>query len=204
MILKWDYYSEQELKQKTYGFFLTLYPDSKTYDCQKVLDWVKEDAEAGEIYMYAYILHDKDEGDKPHYHIAIKYRTRRYLRAFLIKFMLWNYNPNQYDTCIRNWKSTLNYLIHNTKASEHKYQYSEDEVISNIPETIYSLRRHKDDEDIFRDIVDYIYNPDFSQMKLKWVFDYCLQNEDRYMYVYYKKSYLITNMIKEKNQGCLT
>lgn len=169
----------------------TLYPDSVDYDTKIVLDSIKT------ADQWAYILHDKEDA-KQHYHVAIKFNNRRKLSTLIDEYGLWNYNPNNEDMFIKSWKGCLNYLIHNTKTSMNKYQYSEDEVISNIPEVIENLRHSKDNDDIFLEICDYIIQEDYPSFQK--VLTYCRNKDDKYIKVLVNKkySYQIDMLIKER------
>lgn len=192
MFIKCKYITDQELTQRAYSFMFMLYPDSTEYDCNTVLNCILQ------ADYWAYILHDKEEGVKPHYHIAVKFNNQRKLSGIINDWGLWNYNPNNERIVISSWKGALNYLIHNTKDSINKYQYSEDEVESNIPEIIDNLRNHKDYDDIFLEICDYIVNG--YHINYYAVLDYCRKKDDKYIKVLLNKrySYYISNLIKER------
>lgn len=107
-------------------FCLELYPDAENYDCETVLGNVESVAE------YAYILHDKDTNDegelkKPHYHVCIRYKNPRKISTVARAMGI----PENYVQFCNNWKSSLKYLIHDTKDSRGKFQYSVSEIVTN-------------------------------------------------------------------------
>lgn len=202
MFIEYPYFTKEELSKRGYNFAFMLYPDSSTYECDRILKFIKilADDEFEDLTSYAYILHDKDD-DKPHYHICIKYKNGKKIQTVLNQFQLWNYNPNDNDVIIKkgHWIGALNYLIHNTRESKSKYQYSEDEVISNIQETINNLRVSKDKEDIFLDIYDYIKEtPYITYTK---VIEYCKSQDRNYLKCFLDRTnnFTFSNLIKERN-----
>lgn len=199
MNITYEWFNDSELKEKGYAFTFVLYPDSNTYDTDFVLKAVKMYYEGKKLENFAYILHDKDEG-KPHYHIDIKYKNQMRVQTVLNDFALWNYNPNEEDIIIRSWRGALNYLIHNTENSKHKYQYPTDEVVSSIPEVIDNLRISKDKIDIFNDIIDYISSYD-GYVSTTQVLKYCRSKDEKYLKVMLDRqyNYTISNVIKEHN-----
>lgn len=208
MFIKYPNFTENELTRRGYNYFIQLYPDSPDYNCKNILDLVELEALAqdSDIKQFAYIYHDKDDAE-PHYHLAIKFYTNLRLKDFLDRYGLWNYNPHGSDIIVGKsnkkydrWIGCLNYLIHNTKDSLDKYQYSEDEVISNIPETIQNLRVGKDNIDIFDDIVDYI-TDDNHRVTYKSVIQYCRKKDRAYTRCFLDRTnnFIFTNLIKERN-----
>ena len=76
---------------------------------------------------YAFILHDKDDGVKAHYHIALRFDTPRKSD----QIAKWFDVP---ENCIAKvkgkWKDILKYLTHEN--AKEKYQYSEEDVTCNF------------------------------------------------------------------------
>lgn len=200
MIIKYPYFTEEEIKQKGTNFALELYEKSESYDTTWVLLKIQQMATQGKVKEYAYILHDKDDA-KPHYHICIKFNDQIRLQTVLNDLQLFNYNPNNNQVIIGKdrWYGALQYLIHNTKDSKDKYQYSEDDVKSNIPEIINGLRNQKDSIDIFNDIVDYIKSLDYPTYTA--VIDYCNKHSRDYMKCFMSRSnnFIFSNIIKERS-----
>lgn len=76
---------------------------------------------------YAIILHDKDMDTKPHYHIAIRFKNSQNF-DYVAK---WFGVESQFVGTVKGkWQDILKYLTH--KNAPEKYQYNEDEVISNF------------------------------------------------------------------------
>ena len=76
---------------------------------------------------YAFILHDKDDGVKSHYHIALRFDNPRKSDQIAKWFDI----PENCVCKIKGgWKDVLKYLIHEN--AKEKYQYSLDEVTSNF------------------------------------------------------------------------
>ena len=136
-------YTKREQKEDR-KFQAIIYPDSKEYDCQQLLErlkyyWTK----------YYYVLHDKDEyleedfdryvaendgkepdwkvGDKkkPHYHVIGYTDSPCLLGRAAIKFGI----PSNQVQQVKNMKSAVSYLIHMN--NPEKYQYGKEEVKSN-------------------------------------------------------------------------
>lgn len=202
MSSKYPYFTDEELQKKGWNFALMLYSISDSYNAISFIQDIEKCAELGVVKQYAYIYHDKD-GDKPHYHICIKFCEQLRIQTFLNRFSLQNYNPNNSDIVIQKdkWLGALNYLIHNTKESKDKYQYSEDEVKSNITGTINNLRNKQDTIDIFNDIADFInesYCPTYRN-----VLDYCRGRGNHYVKCFINRgnNYIFSNLIKERTMG---
>ena len=79
---------------------------------------------------YAGIVHDKDEGVKPHVHIMVKLLNSDMTADSLCK---WFKDEPQYINIKKSkWGSKLSYLLHRTDGDKDKYQYSPEEVRSNF------------------------------------------------------------------------
>lgn len=200
---KYEWFSETELTRQGYNFMFEIYPDSFDYNCFNTLNTIQELASNVNhpLKEYAYILHDKDNV-KPHYHVCIKYRNPTRIKSVLNALNLEHYNPNNTDMIIskNHWTEALNYLIHNTKGCEDKHHYSEDEVISNIPDVINNLRTIIDEIDIFNEIAQFIdegYNPTYQN-----VVKFCNSKGRAYMRCFLKRSnsFLFSEMIKERKE----
>lgn len=131
---------------KSYEHFLVSYLPSLD-DVQNVLN-----LKAKQIVSYAYILHDKDyytadvidkdngevlhlkgELKPPHIHIYLRLVNNREMgeiRRWFESKDEGGLKINCLTQIVRDRVSCINYLIHNTKASKDKYQYSVDDVIS--------------------------------------------------------------------------
>ena len=106
------------------------------------------------IEKFAYIVHDKDKGVEPHLHLAVRLKD-----SYDSKYVAqWFGVKEQYLSKVKGrFKDLLSYLTH--KNAIDKYQYSDDEVISNfdwvaergaVGKSGYSKRV----EDIINGIVD--------------------------------------------------
>lgn len=115
-------------------FFIVLYPDSESYDCDSLLKVVESFPE------YAYILHDNDvipetgELKKPHYHCVVR-TSPSLLSTILNKFDGLSANfvevSHEFKWCIR-------YLCHYD--DPEKFQYSSELIHHNIVDINLYLR----------------------------------------------------------------
>ena len=108
-------------------FLGILYPDSESYDCQKVLSRLEDT-----FSDFAYIIHDKDvneEGEikKAHIHWCGKKSSPAPLSTISNALGV---EANNIKFC-RNWKLSLRYLIH--ADNPEKFQYDPDKVTANFP-----------------------------------------------------------------------
>lgn len=79
---------------------------------------------------WAFIIHDKDEGVKPHVHCVMHFDNARYASSISKLF-------NDSENSIEYWNGRIgnaySYLIHRTqKAHSEKYQYSPNDVTANF------------------------------------------------------------------------
>lgn len=120
--------------KKYRSFGGTLYPDSESYDCEKLLSIVQS-----KFIDWAFILHDRDVDDngelkKPHYHWVGR-ATPRCL-SVVCNFMGL---PENDIEIVKNFDNMVQYLIHLNDID--KFQYSPDDVESNLPNIGQLLRR---------------------------------------------------------------
>lgn len=114
------------LTSKRRVFFIELYPDSTSYDCDELLKIARGFPE------YAIILHDKDvnyvtgECKKPHYHIVVRC-TPTLIGTISNKFLGLE---NRFIEVTHEFRWCIRYLIHLDDIN--KYQYPHDAVESNI------------------------------------------------------------------------
>lgn len=161
-----------------------LYPDSTTWNSYKQIDniWDSYNETADIIY----ILHDKDPGEKPHYHLFIRFkgnvsRTKFQetydisggsifnIKEFREKFQL---NPAISKEMIFGWDGCVRYTAHRTESAASKYQYPLNEITANFDYTKY-----------FKEL-----NPDEPPIKvmrriIKWAKKYSANIEDVMAYV---------------------
>lgn len=109
------------------NFLGVLYPDSESYDCQKVLSRIEDT-----FVDFAYIVHDLDvnengEVKKAHIHWCGKRSSPAPISTVANALGI---AENSIEFC-KNWKYSLRYLIHADNSD--KFQYSPDKVTANFP-----------------------------------------------------------------------
>lgn len=106
-------------------FVLLLYEESTSYNFEEVLSAACDYAEE-----WSYIRHDKDVEDdelkKPHYHVALKFKSARTRKAISKKIGL----PENYIERALTWKSANEYHIHLNE--EDKYPYDMHDVVASF------------------------------------------------------------------------
>lgn len=202
--LKKDY-TQRELKESR-CFLALIYPDSEAYDCEIVLNRLP-------YYWdnFYYILHDKDVyleldydkyvaengkepdwkiGDlkKPHYHL-IGYCSPTTLGRAATKFGL----PSNYvQVAEKPLKDNVQYLIHIKEP--WKFQYSEEEIITNDGQISTKLRVKVDAEEKASMLLEVIFTSEIcsitelSQYAIK---NHCWDELRRGQHIY-------SNLIREK------
>lgn len=130
--------------KKFRSFAGTLYPDSESYDCEHLLSIIRS-----KFIDWAYILHDKDTDDngelkKPHIHWVGRAtpRTLSVVSNFL------GFPENDIEI-VKNFDNMVMYLIHLNDID--KFQYSSDDVETNLP-NIGQLLRRKSEGQIVKDL----------------------------------------------------
>ena len=130
--------------KKYRSFAGTLYPDSESYDCERLLSVIRS-----KFIDWAYILHDKDTDDngelkKPHIHWVGRAtpRTLSVVSNFLGL-------PENDIEVVKNFDNMVMYLIHLNDID--KFQYSPDDVDTNLP-NIGQLLRRKSEGQIVKDL----------------------------------------------------
>lgn len=130
--------------KKFRSFAGTLYPDSESYDCEQLLSVIRS-----KFIDWAYILHDKDTDDngelkKPHIHWVGRAtpRTLSVVSNFLGL-------PENDIEVVKNFDNMVMYLIHLNDID--KFQYSPDDVETNMP-NIGQLLRRKSEGQIVKDL----------------------------------------------------
>lgn len=123
--------------KKFRSFAGTLYPDSESYDCEILLSTIRS-----KFIDWAYILHDKDvdkNGDlkKPHIHWVGR-ATPRCLSVVSNFLGL----PENDIEVVKNFDNMVMYLIHLNDID--KFQYSPDDVETNLPNIGQLLRRQSE------------------------------------------------------------
>lgn len=123
--------------KKFRSFAGVLYPDSESYDCELLLSVIRS-----KFIDWAYILHDKDTDEngvlkKPHIHWVGR-ATPRCLSVVSNFLAL----PENDIEVVKNFDNMVMYLIHLNDID--KYQYSPDDVESNLPNIGQLLRRQSE------------------------------------------------------------
>lgn len=122
------------LTSKRRVFFIELYPDSESYNCNDLLKVVESFSE------YAYILHDMDvkietgEMKKPHYHCVIR-TNPSLLSTIQNKFKGLS---SQFIEVSHEFKWCIRYLVH--LDDSEKFQYPQENIHSNISDLLLYLR----------------------------------------------------------------
>lgn len=123
--------------KKFRSFAGTLYPDSVSYDCETLLSTIRS-----KFIDWAYILHDKDVNEngelkKPHIHWVGR-ATPRCLSVVSNFLGL----PENDIEVVKNFDNMVMYLIHLNDID--KFQYSPDDVETNLPNIGQLLRRQSE------------------------------------------------------------
>lgn len=81
-------------------------------------------------HKYALIVHDKDEGVEPHVHVMLDFgKNARYITAIA---KLFDDKPQFIQKWDKRGENGFAYLVHRTKSSKDKFQYSLSEVKANF------------------------------------------------------------------------
>ena len=136
-------------------------------DINEVIGKIKE---LENLDRYAYILHDKDEGVKPHYHILIRMNN-----AYTVKFICsrTGVKPNCIERIHTTFPNALLYLIHQTPKALNKYQYGEDEVKANydIKQDLVEAKNKRMIEKRKTDIIERLTIGDLKKYQLDSYFE---------------------------------
>lgn len=100
---------------------LVLYPESTS------IDVLKQGLQIAD--KWAYILHDRDEGKKTHWHVMLSFIKPKNTSTICNAFRC---NENQIERIKTKWVNALAYLTHDTKTSKDKYQYPKEDVKANF------------------------------------------------------------------------
>jgi hypothetical protein len=124
-------------EKKFRSFAGTLYPDSESYDCETLLSTIRS-----KFIDWAYILHEKDVNEngelkKPHIHWVGR-ATPRCLSVVSNFLGL----PENDIEVVKNFDNMVMYLIHLNDID--KFQYSPDDVETNLPNIGQLLRRQSE------------------------------------------------------------
>lgn len=173
-------------EKQSRNFLGVLYPDSTTYDCDKVLMRIEDS-----FAEYAYITHDLDvdengELKKPHIHWCGKRSTPAPISTVANALGV---EQNSIEFCKR-WKSSLRYLVH--ADNQEKHQYPLDALFANfdVENIVGKSETYKS-----RQIFEYIrQNPSVSYTQLT---DWCFENN---LWSELRRSFSVwANLLRELN-----
>lgn len=123
--------------KKFRAFAGTLYPDSESYDCETLLSTIRS-----KFIDWAYILHDKDvdeNGELKKSHIHWVGRATPRCLSVVSNFLGL---PENDIEVVKNFDNMVMYLIHLNDID--KFQYSPDDVETNLPNIGQLLRRQSE------------------------------------------------------------
>lgn len=123
--------------KKFRSFAGTLYPDSESYDCETLLSTIRS-----KFIDWAYILHDKDvneNGELKKSHIHWVGRATPRCLSVVSNFLGL---PENDIEVVKNFDNMVMYLIHLNDID--KFQYSPDDVETNLPNIAQLLRRQSE------------------------------------------------------------
>lgn len=123
--------------KKFRSFAGTLYPDSESYDCETLLSTIRS-----KFIDWAYILHDKDvdeKGELKKSHIHWVGRATPRCLSVVSNFLGL---PEHDIEVVKNFDNMVMYLIHLNDID--KFQYSPDDVETNLPNIGQLLRRQSE------------------------------------------------------------
>lgn len=123
--------------KKFRSFAGTLYPDSESYDCETLLSTIRS-----KFIDWAYILHDKDvdeKGELKKSHIHWVGRATPRCLSVVSNFL--GLSENDIEV-VKNFDNMVMYLIHLNDID--KFQYSPDDVETNLPNIGQLLRRQSE------------------------------------------------------------
>lgn len=124
-------------EKKFRSFAGTLYPDSESYDCETLLSTIRS-----KFIDWAYILHDKDineNGELKKCHIHWVGRATPRCLSVVSNFLGL---PENDIEVVKNFDNMVMYLIHLNDID--KFQYSPDDVETNLPNIGQLLRRQSE------------------------------------------------------------
>ena len=129
---------------------------------------------------YAYILHDKDEGVKPHYHFYIEFPSPRSFPSVADDLEI---PINQLQKVISK-KGILQYLIH--KNEPEKFQYPIESIETNLPPVFFEDDTKEAKVERFRELVE----------------DFIAYKEGRMTYreFIYKREYILCDIKTQKER----
>lgn len=159
------------------SFLGVLYPDSEAYDCEKVLERIKDFFE-----LSCWCLHDKDTDDngelkKPHYH-WVGQRSACTLDFVASSLEI---SPNSIEYC-RNFKRSIRYLIHADNSG--KFQYPQSDIVSSFDVSRYFIGESEAGD--MQTLVDFLFTSD-----CRTIYDlYCFA-QSQHLYSVFRRNFSI-------------
>lgn len=170
--------------KKFRSFAGTLYPDSVSYDCETLLSTIRS-----KFIDWAYILHDKDvdeKGELKKSHIHWVGRATPRCLSVVSNFL--GLPENDIEVC-KNFDNMVMYLIHLNDID--KFQYSPDDVETNLPNIGQLLRRQSEGQ-IVKDLAS-------AKMQKSW-YDLVQYAVDRDSYDILRRNLGVIRLIWEEVQ----
>ena len=170
--------------KKFRSFAGTLYPDSESYDCETVLSTIRS-----KFIDWAYILHDKDvneNGELKKSHIHWVGRATPRCLSVVSNFLGL---PENDIEVVKNFDNMVMYLIHLNDID--KFQYSPDDVETNLPNIGQLLRRQSEGQ-IVKDLAS-------AKMQKSWydLVQYAVDNDS---YDIFRRNLGVIRLIWEEVQ----
>lgn len=171
-------------EKKFRSFAGTLYPDSESYDCETLLSTIRS-----KFIDWAYILHDKDvneNGELKKSHIHWVGRATPRCLSVVSNFLGL---PENDIEVVKNFDNMVMYLIHLNDID--KFQYSPDDVETNIPNIGQLLRRQSEGQ-IVKDLAS-------AKLKKSW-YDLIQYSVDTDSYDVLRRNWGLIKLVWEEYQ----
>lgn len=170
--------------KKFRSFAGTLYPDSESYDCESLLSTIRS-----KFIDWAYILHDKDVDEKGELKKShIHWVGRATPRSLSVVSNFLGLPENDIEV-VKNFDNMVMYLIHLNDID--KFQYSPDDVETNLPNIGQLLRRLSEGQ-IVKDLAS-------AKMQKSW-YDLVQYAVDRDSYDILRRNLGVIRLIWEEVQ----
>ena len=170
--------------KKFRSFAGTLYPDSESYDCESLLSTIRS-----KFIDWAYILHDKDVDEKGELKKShIHWVGRATPRSLSVVSNFLGLPENDIEV-VKNFDNMVMYLIHLNDID--KFQYSPDDVETNLPNIGQLLRRMSEGQ-IVKDLAS-------AKMQKSW-YDLVQYAVDRDSYDVLRRNLGVIRLIWEEVQ----
>lgn len=164
-------------EKKCRSFLGVLYPDSESYDCDKVLERIKDFFE-----LSCWCLHDKDTDEngvlkKSHYH-WVGQRSACTLDFVATSLEI---SPNTIKYC-RNFKRAVRYLIHADNFG--KFQYPQSDIVSSFDVSPYFLNETEAADIAY--LVDFLFSSD-----CRTIYDVYRFAQSQHLYSVFRRNFSI-------------